>query len=433
MAAGSAHWSSRFVFLMASVGFAVGLGNIWRFPYITGENGGAAFVLVYLACAFGIGAPILIAEMLIGRRGQGSPTTAVARVAAENGSSRHWQWVGGMGLLAAFTIEIVYAVVVGWVLWYLFKAINTGFLGFDGAVADAEFAAVLDNSVGMLAWTLVGLAITGMIVYAGVKDGIERAVIILMPLMFLLLAVLAAYNYFMPPSGAQANGFSQAITWLFTPDFSKIGFSTVLAAIGQAFFSLGVAMAGMMVYGAYMPKSIPLTRSVLLIVTVDTGVALLAGLVVFPVVFQNGLDPAAGAGLIFQTLPVGFAEMPGGHAFSILFFLMLSVAGITSIMSLKFLPQSAQSLITLYDSIERTLRTAIEPTTSKALWCLGIENRSSTQEFTASTSPTMDVIPATDNIRKNRMLNAWPPGISANPTGSVWKIRPAPAAGSSPF
>ena len=291
MAAGSAHWSSRFVFLMASVGFAVGLGNIWRFPYITGENGGAAFVLVYLACAFGIGAPILIAEMLIGRRGQGSPTTAVARVAAENGSSRHWQWVGGMGLLAAFTIEIVYAVVVGWVLWYLFKAINTGFLGFDGAVADAEFAAVLDNSVGMLAWTLVGLAITGMIIYAGVKDGIERAVIILMPLMFLLLAVLAVYNYFMPPSGAQANGFSQAITWLFTPDFSKIGFSTVLADIGQAFFALGVAMAGMMVYGAYMPKSIPLTRSVLLIVTVDTGVALLAGLVVFPVVFQNGLDP----------------------------------------------------------------------------------------------------------------------------------------------
>jgi NSS family neurotransmitter:Na+ symporter len=334
MAAGSAHWSSRFVFLMASVGFAVGLGNIWRFPYITGENGGAAFVLVYLACAFGIGAPILIAEMLIGRRGQGSPTTAVARVAAENGSSRHWQWVGGMGLLAAFTIEIVYAVVVGWVLWYLFKAINTGFLGFDGAVADAEFAAVLDNSVGMLAWTLVGLAITGMIIYAGVKDGIERAVIILMPLMFLLLAVLAVYNYFMPPSGAQANGFSQAITWLFTPDFSKIGFSTVLAAIGQAFFSLGVAMAGMMVYGAYMPKSIPLTRSVLLIVTVDTGVALLAGLVVFPVVFQNGLDPAAGAGLIFQTLPVGFAQMPGGHAFSILFFLMLSVAGITSMVGL---------------------------------------------------------------------------------------------------
>lgn len=154
MAAGGAHWSSRFAFLMASVGFAVGLGNIWRFPYVTGENGGAAFVLVYLACAFGIGAPILIAEMLIGRRGQGSPTTAVARVAAEGGKSRHWQWVGAMGLVAAYTIEIVYAVVVGWVLWYLFKAINTGFVGFNGAVADAEFAAVLDNNLGMLAWPI---------------------------------------------------------------------------------------------------------------------------------------------------------------------------------------------------------------------------------------------------------------------------------------
>lgn len=334
MAAGGAHWSSRFAFLMASVGFAVGLGNIWRFPYVTGENGGAAFVLVYLACAFGIGAPILIAEMLIGRRGLGSPTTAVARVAAESGKSKHWQWVGGMGLVAAYTIEIVYAVVVGWVLWYLFKAINTGFVGFDGAVADAEFAAVLDDSLGMLAWTLVGLGITGLIVYAGVKNGIERAVIVLMPLMFLLLAGLAVYNYFMPAYDSQVHGFSQAITWLFTPDFSKIGFATVLAAIGQAFFSLGVAMAGMMVYGAYLPKSISITRSVLIIVMVDTAVALLAGLVVFPVVFHNGLDPAVGAGLIFQTLPVGFAQMPGGHGFSILFFLMLSVAGITSMVGL---------------------------------------------------------------------------------------------------
>ena len=130
--AAGAHWSSRFAFIMASVGFAVGLGNIWRFPYVTGENGGAAFVLVYLACAFGIGAPILIAEMLVGRRGQGSPPIAMAVVAMESGRSRQWRWVGAMGLIAAYTIEIIYAVVVGWVLWYLFKAVTTGFAGFDG-------------------------------------------------------------------------------------------------------------------------------------------------------------------------------------------------------------------------------------------------------------------------------------------------------------
>ena len=239
MAAGGAHWSSRFAFLMATVGFAVGLGNIWRFPYVTGENGGAAFVLVYLACAFGIGAPILIAEMLIGRRGQGSPPTAMTRVAAESGKSGQWKVVGAMGLLAAYTIEIVYAVVVGWVLWYLFKAITTGFSGFDGVAADAEFASVLDSNLGMLVWTLVGLAITGLIIYAGVKDGIERAVVVLMPILFVLLAGLAIYNYFAPVSESQVHGFSAAITWLFTPDFSKIGFATVLAAIARL-FSLSV-------------------------------------------------------------------------------------------------------------------------------------------------------------------------------------------------
>ena len=326
-AAGSAHWSSRFTFLMASVGFAVGLGNIWRFPYVAGENGGAAFVLVYLACAFGIGVPILIAELLIGRRGQGSPPSAMANLATANGRSRHWKVVGGMGLLAAYTIEIVYAVVVGWVLWYLFKAITTGFAGVDATMAEAEFAAVLDNNLGMLFWTLVGLAITGLIIYAGVKDGIERAVSVMMPLLFALLLGLAVYNYF-------AGGFDQAVQWLFTPDFSKIGFGTVLAAIGQAFFSIGVGMAGMMVYGSYLPKSISITHSVLIIVIADTGVALLAGLVIFPAVFHNGLDPAAGAGLIFQTLPVAFAQMPGGYLFSILFFTMLSVAGITSMVGL---------------------------------------------------------------------------------------------------
>ena len=326
-AAGGAHWSSRFAFLMASVGFAVGLGNIWRFPYVTGENGGAAFVLVYLACAFGIGVPILMAELLVGRRGQGSPPSAMANVASQSGKSQQWKWVGGMGLLAAYTIEIVYAVVVGWVLWYLFKAITTGFTGVDATVANAEFASVLDNNLGMLSWTLVGLAITGAIIYAGVQNGIERAVNIMMPLMFLLLVGLAAYNYF-------AGGFDQAVAWLFTPDFSKIGFGTVLAAIGQAFFSIGVGMAGMMVYGSYLPKSISITHSVLIIVVADTGVALLAGLVIFPAVFHHGLDPAAGAGLIFQTLPVAFAQMPGGYVFSVLFFLILSVAGITSMVGL---------------------------------------------------------------------------------------------------
>ncbi len=328
MAGGAqSHWSSRFAFLMASVGFAVGLGNIWRFPYVTGENGGAAFVLIYLACAFGIGIPILMAELLIGRRGKASPPNAMANLASESGSHRAWWCVGGMGLLAAYTIEIVYSVIVGWVLWYLFKAVTTGFVGIDGVAASADFSAMLDNNIGMIFWTLVGLSITGWIIYSGVQNGIERAVVIMMPLMFILLLGLAAYNYF-------AGGFNDAVIWLFTPDFSKIGPETVLVAIGQAFFSIGVAMGGMMIYGSYLPKSISITQSVFIVVIADTFVAILAGLVIFPAVFANGLDPAAGPGLIFQTLPVAFAQMPGGHAFSILFFMMLSFAGITSMVGL---------------------------------------------------------------------------------------------------
>jgi len=312
---------------MASVGFAVGLGNIWRFPYIAGENGGAAFVLVYLACAFGIGVPILIAELFIGRRGKMSPPLAMRNVAAEGGRKRSWQLVGHMGLLAAFTIEIVYAGIVGWVLWYLFKALTTGFAGVDATMAAAEFAGVLADPVGMIFWTLVGLAITGFIIYSGVQGGIEKAVIILMPLLFILLTVLAVYNIF-------AGGMKEALVWLFAPDFSKITPGVFLVAIGQAFFSIGVAMGGMMTFGAYLPKNVSIPQSVVIIVFADTLVALLAGLVIFPAVFNNGLDPAAGVGLIFQTLPVAFAQMPGGYVFSVMFFTLLAVAGITSMVGL---------------------------------------------------------------------------------------------------
>ena len=320
-------WSSRAGFLMASIGFAVGLGNIWRFPYITGENGGAAFVAVYLACAFAIGVPILIAEVMIGRRGGMSPPGSMRTVALAEGHSRHWQWAGAMNLMAAFLIQVVYCVIAGWVLLYLFKALTTGFAGVDGPAARADFAAVLADIPGLVFWTLLGLAITGTIVYAGVRSGIERAVRVLMPTLFGLLVALAAYNVF-------AGGFAEALTYLFTPDFTKVNGPMILAAVGQAFFSIGVAMAGMMTFGAYLPKNVSIAGSALIIVSADTVVALVAGLVIFPVVFNFGLDPAGGTGLIFQILPVAFAQMPAGHLVSVLFFLLLSVAAITSMVGL---------------------------------------------------------------------------------------------------
>ena len=320
-------WTSRFGFLMASIGFAVGLGNIWRFPYITGENGGAAFVLVYLVCAFSIGVPILMAELAIGRRGRQSPPGSMKAVALENGKSGHWQWVGYLNLLAAFLIMVTYSVVAGWVLEYLFKALLTGFSNVDVDTAAQTFDDMLASADNMLFWTLLGLVLTGSIIYAGVKNGIERAVTIMMPALFVLMIALVGYNM-------AAGGFGMAIDYLFSPDFSKITPTVMLAALGQAFFSIGVAMAGMMTYGAYLPKSVSIPRSVLIIISADTLVALLAGLVIFPAVFANGLDPAGGPGLIFKTLPVAFAQMPGGHIVSVLFFLLLSVAAITSMVGL---------------------------------------------------------------------------------------------------
>ena len=326
-ATGNTVWSSRFAFIMASVGFAVGLGNIWRFPYVTGENGGSAFVVIYLLCAVAIGIPCLMAELLVGRRGGGSPPTSMAAVATESGRSDRWKVVGGLGVITAYTIAITYAVVVGWVLWYLGRALLTGFTDFDAAVAETTFAGLLADNQSMVIWTLIGNVIVGTIIYAGVTAGIERAVTIMMPLMFSLLVGLSVYNYF-------AGGFIETLKWLFTPDFSKVTGATFLAAVGQAFFSIGVGMGGMMTYGAYLPKDFSIARGASTIVLADTFIALLAGFVVFPAVFHFGLDMASGPGLIFQTLPVAFSKMPGGAVFAVLFFVMLAVAGVTSMVGL---------------------------------------------------------------------------------------------------
>ena len=323
----SQQFSSTFGFLMAATGFAVGLGNIWRFPYVTGENGGGAFVIVYLGCALLIGIPILIAEILIGRRGRANPPKAISNLAERENRPLAWRHVGHLNLSTAFIIQGTYCVVAGWVIWYLFKAITTGFSGVTTDVANSEFNDVLQSIDGMLIWTFVSLSLTGAIVYLGVNKGIERSVRVLMPTLFALIFCLVAYN-------ATQDGFMRAATYLFSPDFSKIDGGTFLAAIGQAFFSIGVGMAGMMIFGAYLPDNVSITRCVLIIIVIDTGVALMAGLMIFPMVFRFGLDPAGGPGLIFQTLPVAFGQMPGGHFVAVVFFTLLSVAAVTSMVGL---------------------------------------------------------------------------------------------------
>ena len=317
-------WSSRFAFIMASVGFAVGLGNIWKFPYVAGENGGGAFVLVYLLCVFAIGAPILMAEVLIGRRGRLSPNESMAHVAHEAGASKHWHWVGAMTMTTAFLMMLIYSVVAGWVLQYLFFSVSGTVTTLTTGQASGElFADMVADPGGLFFWCVVVLMLTGGIVASGIQNGIERAVTFLMPLLFVLLLAMVGY-------AAVAGAFDRGLAFLFSPDFSKLSPQAVLIAIGQAFFSVSVAMAGMMTFGAYLPKSTSIAKSVSIVVCADTLVALLAGLAIFPLVFANGLDPQAGPGLIFETLPVAFAQMPGGYFFSTLFFLLLSVAAITS-------------------------------------------------------------------------------------------------------
>ncbi|MDJ0907021.1 MAG: sodium-dependent transporter [Woeseiaceae bacterium] len=319
-------WSSGLTFILAAVGAAVGLGNIWKFPYIAGVSGGGAFVLVYLLCVVVVAIPILIAELLIGRCGNGSPPVAMRRVAEASGRSPAWSIVGVMGMLVGYLIATYYSVIAGWTLVYIYKAAN-GFGGASAAEVAGQFDQLLADPATMTIWHTVFMCIALLIVGRGLRRGIERVVKLLMPALFVMLVVMIGY-------AAVAGDFGAGLEFLFRFDFSRITGAAVLNAIGQAFFSISVAMGLMMVYGAYVPKDVSLTRSAVIIAGADTLIALLAGLMIFPIVFANGLDPAEGPGLIFKTLPTAFVNMPGGTVFGALFFLLLAFAAVTSIIAI---------------------------------------------------------------------------------------------------
>jgi NSS family neurotransmitter:Na+ symporter len=309
-------WSSGLTFILAAVGAAVGLGNIWKFPYVVGVSGGGAFVLVYIACVVFVAVPILIAELWIGRRGGHSPPVAMRAVAEEAGHSRVWFVVGWMGMLVGYLIATYYSVIAGWTLAYIFKA-GSGFGGADPTTVSQQFDGLLADPLAMSLWHTIFITIAVFIVGRGLRNGIERAVKILMPALFAMLI-----------------DFQAAIDFLFSTDFSKIDGTIVLSAVGQAFFSISVAMGLIMTYGSYVPKNVSLTKSALIIAGADTLVALLAGLMIFPLVFANNLDPGSGPGLIFRTLPTAFAGMSGGAIFGSLFFVLLAFAAVTSIIAI---------------------------------------------------------------------------------------------------
>lgn len=320
-------WSSRLSFLLAAVGAAVGLGNIWKFPYMTGTNGGAAFVVVYLACVALIAIPILIAELMLGRHGRASPPTAVARVAAASGRSGAWAVVGWLGAIAGFLIVSFYSVIAGWALAYVGESAAGNLGGVDPPAAAAAFDRLLADPWTLTGWHTAFMAVTAFIVARGLNRGIESAVRILMPALFVMLAALVVY--------AMAAGDSSAAwSFLFRFDAASLTGEVVLLAIGQAFFSIGVSMGLMMMYGAYLPAGEPIGLHAVIIAVADTLVALLAGLAIFPLVFAHGLDPAEGPGLLFVTLPIAFGNMPLGALFGTVFFVLLVFAAVTSSIAL---------------------------------------------------------------------------------------------------
>ena len=321
------HWSSRMAFILAVTGSAVGLGNIWKFPYIAGQNGGGAFVLVYLVCVIVIGMPVMMSEILIGRRGRRNPVATMKLLGAEEGSSRNWSLVGALGVLAGILILSYYSVVAGWTLSYIVKSATGTFAGATAEAVSAEFGNFVGNFWLVALSHTIFMGLTIFVVARGVERGLEQAVRFMVPALLLLMIVLLGYSL--------ASGhFGDGLAFMFTPDFDKLSWDSVLAAMGQAFFTLSIGMGAVMAYGAYLPEETSITGASAAVVIADTSIAMLAGLVIFPLVFANGLDPADGPGLVFDTLPLAFGQMSGGVFFSTIFFVLLSFAAWTSAIGL---------------------------------------------------------------------------------------------------
>ncbi len=321
-------WSSRLAFILAATGSAVGLGNIWRFPYLASDNGGGAFVLVYLGCIFFVGLPVLIAEILIGRHGRRSPITTLTAITRETGAARGWIGIGWIGIVAGVLILSFYSVVGGWTLRYAWLYLAQLFGGPAITDPPAVFGGMLADPVGLAFWHALFMGVTVGVVALGVEKGLERAVRFLMPALFLTLLLLVLY-------GATTGHLGQAANWLFKPDWSKVDAGVFVAAMGQAFFTLSLGMCAMMTYGAYLPANVSIPRTVAIVAVCDTTVALMAGLAIFPIVIGFGISPEGGGpGLIFTSLPLAFEAMTGGIVYGLAFFALLFVAAWTSSISL---------------------------------------------------------------------------------------------------
>ena len=318
-----ATFGSKIGVILATVGCAVGLGNIWRFPYMLGENGGAAFLLVYISCILFLGIPVMITEFFIGRYSRKNAAGAFKVMAP----GTKWSVIGYNGVTAAFLILGYYAVVSGWTLEYIVQAFSGSLEGKNATDFADEFTAFSTGVFRPILWTVVFIALTHIIIISGVKEGIERASKVMMPVLFLILIALCVRSATLP-------GASEGLTFLFNPDFSKIDSSVVLSAMGQAFFSLSIGMGCLITYASYFGKQTNLQTTALQVTILDTLVAVLAGVMIFPAVFSFGIEPTTGPELVFITLPNVFEQLPFGNIWSFVFFVLLALAALTSTISL---------------------------------------------------------------------------------------------------
>ena len=316
--------------ILAAAGSAVGLGNIWRFPTETGNNGGAAFLIIYLVCMVAICVPIMVSEFVIGRHSQTSVAESFYRM---SGGKKAWKIMGLLPVVSGFLVLSYYAVIAGWTLYYAFEAGIDGFTGKDSAEIGQEFQAFSTDPYQPVFWMIMILIINCLIVASGVKKGIERASKIMMPLLFIFILVLVAFSFTLP-------GASKGLEFLFKPDFSKVTGGTVLSALGQAFFSLSVGICCLCTYACYFKKNVNMMKDGLSVAAIDTLVAVLAGIIIFPAVFSiPGMEPSQGPSLVFVTLPNVFQQAFGSmpvvaYVFSLLFYLILVVAALTSSISM---------------------------------------------------------------------------------------------------
>lgn len=320
-------WSSRLGFILATTGAAVGVGNIWKFPYMAGANGGSAFVLVYLVAILLVGIPIMLAEILIGRRGRHNPVDSLKILAAESNASSRWQGLGWLCVLTLIMVLSFYSVVAGWAIGYFWETSAGHFTGMTASQVSQHWQRFLNSPGQLLLWHSLFMILTLWIVGRGVHRGIELASRIMMPLLFLILIALDIY-------GATTPGFSQACQFLFSLDLDKITPSVIISALGHAFFTLAVGAGAMLVYGSYLPRHTRFYGPVLAVVFLDVLVAILAGLAIFSIVFSYGLTAIGGPGLIFEALPIAFATMPGGQLLGGLFFALFLFAAWTSSISM---------------------------------------------------------------------------------------------------